>query len=149
MNSVILRTGARFMLALLLLYAVFLLLRGHDEPGGGFIGGLIGAGAFALYGLAFGAAEMRRIIPVSPTTMLGLGLLSGVLSGLFGIFERQPFLTAGWAEFPIGDGFKVGSPLLFDIGVFLVVVGFVLAFVLALEEAEESGTTTPPPGSSD
>ncbi|MFN3595912.1 MAG: Na+/H+ antiporter subunit B [Rubricoccaceae bacterium] len=134
MNSLILRTASRLTLALLLLLSIFLLLRGHNEPGGGFIGGLVGAGAFALYGLAYGPAAIRTLLRVETSVLIGAGLASAALAGLLALTEGAPFLTAVWVTIPIGDGVKVGSPLLFDIGVYLVVVGFVLTFVLSLEE---------------
>jgi multicomponent Na+:H+ antiporter subunit B len=136
MNSLILRTATRFLLALLLLYAVFILLRGHDEPGGGFIGGLIAAGAFALYGIAYGARELHDLLRVDPRALIGVGLLLGVVAGVLSAFIGTPFLDAVWVTLPVGaDGFKTGSVLMFDVGVFLVVIGFVLTFILALEEA--------------
>lgn len=143
MNSLILRTTSRLMLALLLMLSVFLLLRGHNEPGGGFIGGLIGAGAFALHGMAFGAQAIRELLRVRTSVLLGWGLAAAAGSGLFALAAQAPFLTALWVTIPLGQaGLKVGTPLLFDIGVYLVVVGFTLTFVLALEETE----ITPAPG---
>jgi len=136
MDSLILRTATRFLLALLLLYSVFILLRGHDEPGGGFIGGLIAAGAFTLYGIAYGSQELHSLLRVDPRALIGFGLVFGVVAGAMSVFIGTPFLDAVWVTLPIGaDGFKTGSVLLFDVGVFLVVIGFVLTFVLALEEA--------------
>lgn len=142
MNSVILRTATQFLLVLLLLYSVFILLRGHNEPGGGFIGGLIAAGAFALYGIAYGSQDLSDLLRIDPRLMIGLGLLAAVLAGLLPmLITGQPFLTGLWYEFGAGAGAeaaagaKVGSSLLFDIGVFLVVIGFTLTFVISLEEA--------------
>ena len=65
---------------LLLLFAVFLLLRGHNEPGGGFVGGLVAAAAFALYVIAFGVERARRALLVQPMTLLGVGLCSSPCS---------------------------------------------------------------------
>jgi multicomponent Na+:H+ antiporter subunit B len=135
MNSLILRTATRFLLALILLYSVFILLRGHDEPGGGFIGGLIAAGAFTLYGIAYGAEELLSLLRIDPRMLIGVGLGLGVLAGLLSALIAAPFLDAVWVTLPIGaDGFKTGTPLIFDLGVYAVVIGFVLTFVLILEE---------------
>ena len=82
MNSPIFRTAARLLMPLLLLFSVFLLLRGHNEPGGGFVGGLVAAAAFALYGIAFGVQRARQALLVKPMTLLGVGLLIALLSGL-------------------------------------------------------------------
>ena len=137
-GSVILRTATRFLITLLFLTALFLLWRGHNEPGGGFIGGLVAAGAFALYLMAFGEAAMRRLLRVAPRDLLGVGLAIALVSGLFAVFSNEAFMTGQWMSLKLGEGLeplKLGTPLLFDIGVFLVVVGFTLTIVLALERA--------------
>ena len=132
MNSPIFRTAARLLMPLLLLFSVFLLFRGHNQPGGGFVGGLIAAAAFALYGIAFGVGRARQALLVRPLTLLGVGLLIALLSGLPAVFRGQPFLTALWTS----GSFPVGTPAVFDVGVFLVVAGVVLMMIFSL--AEES-----------
>lgn len=117
---------------LLLLFSVFLLVRGHNQPGGGFVGGLIAAAAFALYGIAFGVQRARRALVVRPLTLLGAGLLIALVSGLPAVLRGRPFLAALWTSGPIA----VGTPALFDVGVFLVVAGVVLMMIFTL--AEES-----------
>ncbi|NBC18693.1 MAG: putative monovalent cation/H+ antiporter subunit A [Bacteroidetes bacterium] len=137
-QSVILRTATRFMIALLLLASLFLLWRGHNEPGGGFIGGLIGAGAFALYAIAFGLRAMQQVLRVSPRVLLGVGLALALVSGLFALAAGEVFLTGQWITVPLGGAaapLKLGTPLLFDIGVYLVVIGFTLTILRALEQA--------------
>ena len=130
MTSLILRTGTRVLMPLLLLFALFLLLRGHNQPGGGFVGGLVVAAAFALHGMAYGIENSRRAILVEPSRLLGIGLLVALSSGLLALFKGQPFLTAQWTEGPIA----IGTPLVFDIGVFLVVIGVVLTMTFTLAE---------------
>jgi multicomponent Na+:H+ antiporter subunit A len=129
-TSPIFRTATRLLMPLLLLFSVFLLLRGHNEPGGGFVGGLVAAAAFALYSIAFGVDRARRALLVRPLTLLGAGLLVALLSGLPGVVQGRPFLSALWAPGPVA----VGTPALFDIGVFLVVAGVVLMMVFSLAE---------------
>jgi multicomponent Na+:H+ antiporter subunit A len=131
-NSPIFRTAARLLMPLLLLFSVFLLFRGHNQPGGGFVGGLIAASAFALYGIAFGVLRARQALIVRPLTLLGAGLLIAVISGLPAVLRGQPFLAALWTSSPVA----VGTPVLFDVGVFLVVAGVVLMMIFTL--AEES-----------
>ena len=133
MSSLILRTTARLLVALLLLFAVFVLLRGHHEPGGGFIGGLVAATAFALYSFAEGPLAVRAALRVSPLGVAAAGLAVSLVSGLIGPLRGEPFLAGVWGQ---PAGIKVGTPLLFDVGVFLVVVGSVLALLLSLEEAD-------------
>jgi multicomponent Na+:H+ antiporter subunit B len=115
---------------LLLLFSIFLLVRGHNEPGGGFVGGLVAAAAFALYAIAFGVERARRALLVTPLTLLGTGLLIALASGIPAALRGQPFLTAQWALNPVA----VGTPALFDLGVFLVVAGVVLMMIFSLAE---------------
>jgi multicomponent Na+:H+ antiporter subunit B len=124
------RSAARLLMPLLLLFAVFLLIRGHNEPGGGFVGGLVAASAFALYGIAFGIERARQALIVEPMTLLGAGLLIALASGLPAVVLGQPFLTAQWTHGP----FAIGTPTIFDIGVFLVVAGVVLMMIFSLAE---------------
>ncbi|HKL87634.1 MAG TPA: putative monovalent cation/H+ antiporter subunit A, partial [Salinibacter sp.] len=141
--SVVLRTGAQLLLALLLLTSLFMLWRGHNEPGGGFIGGLFAASAVVLYLLAFGRTATDRLLRVPPRLWLGVGLAVAVASGLVGtLLAGPPFLTGQWTTL---GGLKLGTPLLFDIGVFLVVVGFTLTIVLALERIVGTRENPPPP----
>ena len=131
-NSPIFRTAARLLMPLLLLFSVFLLLRGHNEPGGGFVGGLVAAAAFALYAIAFGVQRARQALLVSPLTLLGAGLLIALLGGVPAVLRGEPFLSAVWASGPV----PLGTPAVFDVGVFLVVAGVVLMMIFSL--AEES-----------
>lgn len=139
MQSLILRTAGHFLLPLLLLFSLFLLFRGHNEPGGGFIAGLVAAAAVVLYLFSMDIASARRVLHVDPRSLLGSGMLLAVLSGVPGVFRGQPFFTAQWWEVTVpGLGMvKLSSVLLFDIGVYLVVVGAVLTIMLTLAEAED------------
>lgn len=136
MNSLILRTTTRLLVTLMYLFAVFLLVRGHNEPGGGFVGGLIAVGGFALYAMAFGVTEARRALRVSPRTLVGVGLVLAFVSGLIAALFSRPYLTGYWVEWHLSDSFELalGTPTLFDIGVFLVVIGATLTAIFALEE---------------
>jgi multicomponent Na+:H+ antiporter subunit B len=137
MDSLILRSAARLLLPLLLLFSIFLLLRGHNEPGGGFSAGLVAAAAFSLLTIATDVPTTRRTLRISPRIFMGVGLLVAVASGAIGLIGGGAFLTGLWAELPLPGGAKlaVGTPLLFDIGVYLVVIGVVLTIVLSLMEA--------------
>jgi multicomponent Na+:H+ antiporter subunit A len=132
LTSPIFRAAVRLLMPLLLLFAVFLLLRGHNQPGGGFAGGLVAAAAFALYSIAFGVDRASRTLKVAPLTLLGTGLLMALVSGVPAVLVGQPFLTAQWLAGPAA----LGTPVVFDIGVFLVVTGVVLMMIFTL--AEES-----------
>jgi multicomponent Na+:H+ antiporter subunit B len=135
MTSLILRTATRLLMPLLLLFALFLLLRGHNEPGGGFVGGLVVAAAFVLYAIAYGVDAGRRALLVDPSTLLSTGLLVALGSGVPAVLLGQPFLTAQWTKVGIEPGvFDLGTPLVFDVGVFLAVIGVVLTIVFTLAE---------------
>jgi multicomponent Na+:H+ antiporter subunit B len=133
-NSLILREATRLLVALMLVFSIFMLLRGHNEPGGGFIGGLVAAIAFSLYALATDAAGVRRALRIDPRVIAATGLGIAVASGFVGLFvDGAPFLTGQWI---VSEDLKVGTPLPFDIGVYLVVVGAVLTVVLGIKEQQ-------------
>lgn len=134
MNSIILTTTTRFMISVLLVFSIFLLLRGHNEPGGGFIGGLVCAASFALYALAYSVEAARKTLTVDPRSLIGYGLLAAALAGIIAYVSGVPFLTGLWLPIPVPVIGKLGTPLLFDIGVYLVVVGFTLHIIFTLAE---------------
>jgi multicomponent Na+:H+ antiporter subunit A len=130
--SSIFKTGTRYLMPLLLLFAVYLLWRGHNEPGGGFVGGVVAAAAFALYLMAYGVQSARQLLRVKPMSLLAAGLSIALLSGVPAVVRGQSYMTAQWALDPIA----IGTPMLFDVGVFLVVAGVMLMMIFSL--AEES-----------
>jgi multicomponent Na+:H+ antiporter subunit B len=134
MFSLILTTTTRAIAPLMLLFSVFLLIRGHNEPGGGFVGGLVAATAFSLYALAYDVAQARRALLVDPRTLIGVGLALSAGSGVLSLLSGRPFMTGLWAKAPLPVLGKVGTPALFDLGVYVVVVGVVLTMVFALAE---------------
>jgi len=137
MNTVILRTVAPVITSLMVLFSIFVLLRGHNEPGGGFIGGLIAVSALAIYGIAYGVAAVRRAIVFHPLAIAGAGLLLATLSGLVSIFFSVPFMTGLWI-YPslLGVEVPLATVMSFDVGVYLVVVGAITSIALALEERD-------------
>lgn len=144
MNSIILQTATRTFVPLLLMFSIYMLLRGHNLPGGGFIAGLVAAAAFTLMAMAWGIKAARRALRFSPAGLAAAGLLiagaSGVVAGLFG---EAPF-TGQWlflfADAGSGEGagkdkgLALSTVLIFDIGIYLSVLGAVVALVFALEE---------------
>ncbi len=138
MNTLIFRTMAPYLTALMVLFSVYVLLRGHNAPGGGFIGGLIAASAFAIQGIAAGVASVRRAVYFHPMAIAATGLLLSSAAGVLSIFFHVPFMTALWV-FPnfFGTEIALSTPLLFDVGVYLVVTGAITSIALALEERED------------
>jgi multicomponent Na+:H+ antiporter subunit B len=136
-NTLIFRTAAPFIVAVMLVFAVFVLLRGHDASGGGFIAGLIAAAAMAVYSMAAGPDIVRKAMYLPPLSIAGLGVCLAAASGLPALFAGAPFLTGLWAFPDLGGAtIALSTPLLFDIGVFLTVFGATTAIILALETME-------------
>jgi len=134
MISLILATAIVYLLPLLLILSVFLLLHGHNLPGGGFVGGLVASAAIALYAIACGVEEARRILRTDPKRLIALGLLLAACSGLFALLRGAPFMTSQWTSLSIPVEGDLGTPLLFDAGVYLLVVGAALTIIFSLAE---------------
>lgn len=139
MNTVIFRTISPYLAALMIVFSIFVLLRGHNEPGGGFIGGLIAASAIAIYGIAVGVKEVRKALVFHPITFAGFGVFIAALSGFFSLFAEVPFLMGLWLFLELSDGSELAlsTPMLFDIGVYFVVLGAISTIALSLEEDED------------
>jgi multicomponent Na+:H+ antiporter subunit B len=138
MTSIVLQSAARALHPILLMFSVFLLMRGHNEPGGGFSGGLVAATAFVLQTISSSVAESRRALRVHPRALIAIGLLFATTAGIIPLFSGDPFLTGLWFDAPLLDHIKVGTPLLFDTGVYLVVIGMTVLIVWTLYESAES-----------
>jgi multicomponent Na+:H+ antiporter subunit B len=137
MNSVIFRTLAPVIVTTMLVFSVYIALRGHNEPGGGFVGGLIAASAIAILGMSSGPAGARQALRIDPLALAGFGVVIAALSGLLSLFGQNPFMTSIWAYLALGDNaVPVSTPMVFDIGVYFAVLGTVAAIALALEEGE-------------
>ncbi len=136
MKSPILAFGARFLLPLFLAFSLYILLRGHNAPGGGFIGGLIAALGIAIRIFAEGTAAARRSLRVDPRSLGGLGLVCALIAGLFAALTGGEPFQGIWGEVL---GIPVSTVLLFDIGVYLAVVGGVLALIFALKDLGGEG----------
>lgn len=134
MNPLVLRTVARKMAPVLILFSLVLTARGHDEPGGGFVGGLLAAAALTLVMVAYGDEHVRHRLRVEPPRLAAAGLLVALGSGLPALAGGRPFLTGLWTKVPLpwGGELKLGTPQLFDLGVYLLVLGTAMAFVLGM-----------------
>ena len=137
MRTVIFRSIAPFLTSLMVLFSIFVLLRGHNEPGGGFIGGLIAASALAIYGIACGVAAVRRAIYFHPMAISAFGLFMATVAGVLSVFAGVPFMSGLWT-YPeiLGVEMALSSVLVFDVGVYLVVVGAIGSIALGLEEGD-------------
>lgn len=138
MNTVIFRTMAPVLVAIMLVFSVYICLRGHNEPGGGFIGGLIAASSIAVLAMAGGGEAARRALRIDPLALAGLGVFLAGASGLMSLFTQAPFMTSIWLDLALGRTVvALSTPMLFDIGVYLVVFGTISAIALGLDGEEE------------
>ena len=131
MKSLIFAAFSRILFSVMLVVSVYVLYRGHNEPGGGFVGGLIAAAGFATLALARGVEVARATLRFEPMTVIGFGILAALLSGLPGLWLDGSFLTHQWL---VLGNFHLGTTLLFDIGVYLVVLGGILSLILRFYE---------------
>ncbi|MFW5682171.1 MAG: MnhB domain-containing protein [Phycisphaeraceae bacterium] len=137
MSSPILRTVMRLIVPLTLLFAGYMAIKGHNEPGGGFIGGLVAAIVLVLYFLTFGAEALARMIPLHPRVLLFVGLALALGTAIFPMFLGLPLLTTYVNHHvPLVGGAEVefASALIFDIGVFLVVVGVSVGIITRISQ---------------
>jgi multicomponent K+:H+ antiporter subunit A len=124
----------RLMFPVIIVVALFLLLRGHDQPGGGFVAGLTLAVAFILQYMAFGTRWVEDRLRILPVRWIGTGLLLAALTGAAAWLFGRPFLTSyfGYAELPFIGKIPTASALAFDLGVFALVVGATVLVLIAL-----------------
>ncbi|MFN3979328.1 MAG: MnhB domain-containing protein [Caldilinea sp.] len=138
MTEIYLRLVDKILTPIIILIAIFLFLRGHDLPGGGFIAGLVAASAIELTILARGAEATRDRYGPWLIPLAGLGLVAAATAALLGLYGGG-FFRSIWLEFYLfDDKLKFGTPQLFDLGVMFVVIGMALTYLLRLSEAAET-----------
>ena len=133
-NDVILMTAARIIIFIIVLFSINLFFAGHNAPGGGFIGGLLTAAAIILFAIAFGMDAVKRVLPVNYRTMTGIGLLIAVLTGAGSFLFKAPFLSHSFGHFqlPILGETELATAVIFDLGVYLSVIGVTLTIILSV-----------------
>jgi multicomponent Na+:H+ antiporter subunit B len=134
MKSTILSTGVTMLLPLFVFFSLFMLFRGHDQPGGGFIAGLLGASGFIFYGLAYDMKKAERLLVIDTAHLISFGMLLAFISGLYGLFVHQAYMQAYWPAFSLPLIGTPGTPIIFDIGVYMVVVGTILKICFVLDD---------------
>ncbi len=137
MRSIILRTMTMYLLPLLLIFSVFLLFRGHNHPGGGFVGGLVASAAYSLYLLGFGIDKVKTIFRLQPIKVLAFGLFLAASSTVFPILFGKPLMTGVWYEHKLPIVGSLGTPTVFDTGVYFTVLGVTLNIIFTLFEDKE------------
>lgn len=135
--SLIVDVTTRIILQSAIVVSLYLLFAGHNQPGGGFIGGLVAGAGIALAYVAGGLDQVRGLLRVAPWSVIGLGLLVATTSAIVPIVFGGSVLSQDYITFhpPLLGEVKATSALIFDSGVYLVVVGTVLMAFEALGEA--------------
>jgi multicomponent K+:H+ antiporter subunit A len=146
-HPLILVVATRVALPLALTVAVFIFLRGHNEPGGGFIAGLIVAIALIMQYLASGYAWAARRARVDTQAMIGTGVAIAGLTGMVSVFFGWPFLTSthSYVDLPLVGEVEIASAVAFDLGVFLTVVGVIMLSLAQISRVEERAQREPVP----
>ncbi|MFC0557976.1 Na(+)/H(+) antiporter subunit B [Halalkalibacter alkalisediminis] len=135
-NDVMLHTLTRVVTFIILAFSVYLFFAGHNNPGGGFIGGLMTASALLLMYLGFDVKSMKKALPFNYTSMIAIGLLIAIATGVSSMLFGYPFLTQffEYYQLPILGETELTTALPFDLGVYLVVVGIALTIILTIAE---------------
>ncbi len=135
-NDVILRSAAKIIVFIIITFSAFLFFAGHNNPGGGFIGGLMAASALVLVALAFGIETIRKVVPFNFHIVTALGLLIALLTGAGAFLFDVPFLSHyfEYRDLPLLGYTALHTAVLFDLGVFLSVVGVTMTIILSIGE---------------
>lgn len=136
MNSLLVSFLASLLTPILLVFSLVLLSRGHDLPGGGFVGGLVASAGFVIQVLGHGVPRARRWLRLEPHFLAGAGLFLAIGSASVCLLSGDPFMTGVWTKVKIAGliTLKVGTPAIFDAGVYLAVVGTTLMIFFHLKE---------------
>ena len=137
-NNVILQFTAKIVFFIIFFFAVHIFFAGHYTPGGGFVGGLLASSAIVLLLLAFDLKTMRSIFPINFMYVVASGLILSLATAAFPMFVGKPFFTHFYDYFtlPIIGKTSLHTAALFDLGVFLVVVGVTMTIIQTIGEDE-------------
>lgn len=135
-NNLILRSTTSLITFVLLGFALYLLLAGHNSPGGGFVGGLTTSAAILLMYISYGEKTVQKILPINYRLLVPLGLLIATLTGLGALLFDVPFLTHtfGTVSIPFFGDLELATAMLFDIGVYLTVLGTTMTIILTIAQ---------------
>ncbi|OZU90225.1 Na(+)/H(+) antiporter subunit B [Virgibacillus indicus] len=133
-NDLILRTTTSLIAFILLGFAIYLLLAGHNSPGGGFVGGLMTSGAVLLMYMSYGIEAVKKMLPINFVTLIPIGLGIAVLTGAGSFLFDVPFMsqTFGYFTVPIFGEIELATAMLFDLGVYFTVVGVMITIILSI-----------------
>lgn len=133
-NDLILRTTTSLIAFILLGFAIYLLLAGHNSPGGGFVGGLMTSGAVLLMYMSYGIEAVKKMLPINFVILIPIGLGIAVLTGAGSFLFDVPFMsqTFGYFTVPIFGEIELATAMLFDLGVYFTVVGVMITIILSI-----------------
>ena len=143
MKTLILRVALRILVPLSLVFAVFVFFKGHQTPGGGFVGGLVAAVAMIVFQMGEGRDKLEAVLPFPERLFIAIGLTLALGTGIFALAGGLPFLTSNFGYIPLPGGagatFEWATVMFFDAGVFMVVAGVVVGMINALtKELDQS-----------
>ncbi|CAG9620982.1 Na(+)/H(+) antiporter subunit B [Sutcliffiella rhizosphaerae] len=135
-NDVLLQTKTRVVVFIILIFSVYLFLAGHNSPGGGFIGGLMTASALILMYLVFDVKSIRKMVSINFEAFIGIGLIITIVTGLIGVLNGEAYLTQyfDYFQLPILGKTELSTAVLFDLGIYFVVVSIALTIILVIAE---------------
>lgn len=131
MNNVILQTAAKVIFFIILLFSIFIFFAGHHSPGGGFVGGLLTTGAIVLLVVAYDLKTVQKLLPFNFIMVIAVGLLMSLGMASGALFFNVPFFTHIFDDFylPLFGEVSLHTAMIFDAGVYLVVVGAVMTII--------------------
>jgi len=137
-NDVILQTVTKIASFIILLFSFHLFFAGHNNPGGGFIGGLMTASSLVLLLLAYDLKTVQNILPVNFIYVAAVGLFISISTGIGSFLFGAQFLSHAFDYFnlPLLGKTELATAVLFDIGVYLVVVGVTMTIIQTIGERE-------------
>lgn len=130
-NNVIVQTASKFAFFIIILFSVYIFFAGHNSPGGGFVGGLLTTGAFVLLLLAYDLKTVQKLLPINPMIVVAIGLLLALSMASTSLLFNVPFFTHVFDDFylPLFGETSLHTAMIFDAGVYLVVVGATLTII--------------------
>lgn len=133
-NNLILQATSSLIIFILFGFAIYLLLAGHNSPGGGFVGGLTTSAAVLLMYMAYGEKTVNKVLPFNFIHFIPLGMLIATLTGLGSLLFHVPFLTHtfGMIHFPIIGEVELATAMFFDLGVYFTVFGTTMTIILTI-----------------
>ncbi|SOC41202.1 Na(+)/H(+) antiporter subunit B [Ureibacillus acetophenoni] len=137
-NNVILQFTAKIVFFIIFFFAVHIFFAGHYTPGGGFVGGLVTASAIVLLVIAFDLNTVHKLLPINYIYVVAIGLILALGTAAISMFVEQPFFTHFFDYFylPLFGKTSLHTAALFDLGVYLVVVGVTMTIIQTIGDDE-------------